>query len=100
MDNTRLPKHALNYKPRGRRARGRPRKRWQYVDAATGQTTKSMEEDDDDEMNLFNRNLDFKPAKKKILLISWAKKISREVKQINIGIFREPTTTDTTSYFK
>jgi len=28
MDNTRLPKHALNYKPRGRRDRGRPGKRW------------------------------------------------------------------------
>jgi len=28
MDNTRLPKHALNYEPRGRRDRGRPRKRW------------------------------------------------------------------------
>ena len=27
-DNTRLPKHALNYKPRGKRDRGRPRKRW------------------------------------------------------------------------
>ena len=39
MDNTRLPKHALNYKPRGRRGRGRPRKRWQCVDAGTGQTT-------------------------------------------------------------
>ena len=26
-DNTRLPKHALNYKPRGRRDRGRPRDR-------------------------------------------------------------------------
>jgi len=26
-DNTRLPKHALSYKPRGRRDRGRPRKR-------------------------------------------------------------------------
>jgi len=39
MDNTRLPKHALNYKPRGRRDRGRPRKRWQSVDAGTGQTT-------------------------------------------------------------
>ena len=38
-DNTRLPKHALNYKPRGRRDRGRSRKRWQYVDAGTGQTT-------------------------------------------------------------
>jgi len=40
MDNTTpLPKHALNYKPRGRRDRGRPRKRWQCVDAGTGQTT-------------------------------------------------------------
>jgi hypothetical protein len=39
MDNTRLPKHTLNYKPRGRRYRGRPRKRWQRVDAGTGQTT-------------------------------------------------------------
>ena len=39
MDNTRLPKHALNYKPRGRRDRGRPRKRWQRVDAGTGQST-------------------------------------------------------------
>jgi hypothetical protein len=28
MDNTRLPKHALNNKPPGRRDRGRPRKRW------------------------------------------------------------------------
>jgi len=35
----RLPKHALNYKPRGRRDRGRPRKQWQCVDAGTGQTT-------------------------------------------------------------
>jgi len=39
MDNTRLPKHALNYKPRGRRDSGRPRKRWQCVDPGTGQTT-------------------------------------------------------------
>jgi len=39
MDNARLPKHALNYKPRGRRDRGRPRKRRQCVDAGTGQTT-------------------------------------------------------------
>ena len=39
MDNTRLPKHALNHKPRGRKDRGRPRKRWQCVDAGTGQTT-------------------------------------------------------------
>ena len=33
IDNTRLPKHALKYKPRGRRNRGRPKKRWQCVDA-------------------------------------------------------------------
>jgi len=39
MDNTRLPKHVLNYKPRGRRDRGRPRKRWQCVDARRVQTT-------------------------------------------------------------
>ena len=29
----------LNYKPRGRRDRGRPRIRWQRVDAGTGQAT-------------------------------------------------------------
>jgi hypothetical protein len=39
MDNTRIPKHALNYKPRWRRDRARPRERWQGVDAGTGQTT-------------------------------------------------------------
>jgi len=39
IDSTRLPKYALNYKPRERRDRGRPRKRWQRVDAGTGQTT-------------------------------------------------------------
>ena len=39
MDNTRLPKHALNYKPRGRRDRGRPTERWLCVHAGTGQTT-------------------------------------------------------------
>jgi len=38
MDNTGLPKYALNYKPRERRDHGRPRKRWQCVDAGTGQT--------------------------------------------------------------
>ena len=35
MDNTRLPKHALNCKPRRRRDRGRPRKRWQCIDAGS-----------------------------------------------------------------
>jgi len=39
LDSTRLPKHALNYKLRGRRDRGRPGKRWQCVDAGIGQTT-------------------------------------------------------------
>jgi len=39
IDNTRLPKHALNYKPRGRRDRGRPRKRWQRVDVGKDQRT-------------------------------------------------------------
>jgi len=39
MDNTRLRKHALNYKPRGRIDHGRPKKRMQCVDAGTGQTT-------------------------------------------------------------
>ena len=37
--NTRLPKHALNYKPRERKDRERPRKRWQRVDAGKGQST-------------------------------------------------------------
>jgi hypothetical protein len=39
LDNTRLPKHDLNYKTRGREDRGRPRKRWQRVDVGTGKST-------------------------------------------------------------
>ena len=55
-DNNRLPKYALTYKPRGRRDRGRPRKRWQRVDAGTGQTTESMEEEyDDDDHIIYTR---------------------------------------------
>jgi len=34
-----FPKHALNYKSRGRRDRERPRKRWQRVDGGTDQST-------------------------------------------------------------
>jgi len=39
MDNTKLPKHALNYKPRRRRDRGSSRKRLQRVNAETDQST-------------------------------------------------------------
>ena len=39
IDNTRLPKNALNYTSRRKRDRGRPRKRWQRVDAGTVQAT-------------------------------------------------------------
>ena len=52
MDNTRIPKHALNYKPRGRKHLGRPRKRRQCVDAGRVQASycveKEEEEEDDD----------------------------------------------------
>ena len=58
MDNNRLPKHALNYKHRGRRDHGRPRKRWQRVDGGTGQTTYSMKEDDDDDDKYLKFSLD------------------------------------------
>jgi len=52
MKNTRLTKHALDYRPQGRRDRGRPRKRWQRVVAGTGQATWSTEEDDDDDNDI------------------------------------------------
>ena len=39
MDDTRLPKHALKYKPRRRRDCGRPKKQSQCVHAGTGQKT-------------------------------------------------------------
>ena len=51
MDNTRLPENAVRYKPRGRRDRGRPKKRWQFVDAGRDQKTQSMEKEEDDDDN-------------------------------------------------
>jgi len=57
MDKTRPPKHTLNYKPQGRRDHGRPRKRWQRVDAERGKRPNPwmmmmmmMMDDDDDEI--------------------------------------------------
>jgi len=62
-DNTSLPKHALNYKPQGRRDRGRPRKWWQRVDDGTGQMAQSVDDggggggsDDDDDCWKLNGN--------------------------------------------
>jgi len=44
MDTNRLPKQALQYKPKGRRNTGRPRKRWRdqlhLEDRGTGNTPK------------------------------------------------------------
>ena len=44
MDSNRVPKQALQYKPKGRRNVGRPRKRWRYQlhleDQGTGNTPK------------------------------------------------------------
>jgi len=39
MDNNRLLKNALKYKPRGKRYRGRPGKRWQTVDVGRVKAT-------------------------------------------------------------
>ena len=64
MDNTRLPKHALKYKLRGRGDRERPKKRWQCIDDGTVHKTYSMEEDDDDKKP--RRFLKYKPTVKNL----------------------------------
>ena len=52
MDTDRLPKQALQYKPKGRRNVGRPRKRWKdqlhIEDQGTGKRLNLHEHDDDD----------------------------------------------------
>jgi len=53
MDTNRLPKQALQYKPKGRRNIGQPRKRWRdqihLEDQGTGNTPNPSEHDDDDD---------------------------------------------------
>ena len=46
MDTDRLPKHALQYKPKGRRNIGRTKKRWRdqlhFEDQGTGNTPNTL----------------------------------------------------------
>ena len=53
MDTNRLPKQVLQYKPKGRRKVGRPRKRWRdklhLEDQETGNSLNLHEHDDDDD---------------------------------------------------
>ena len=53
IDRNRIPKQALQYKPKGRRNIGRPKKRWRDQlhdeDQGTGNTPNPYEHDDDDD---------------------------------------------------
>ena len=50
MDTNRLPEQALQYKPKGRRNIGRPRKRWRDQLHLEDQGTGNKEHDDDDDI--------------------------------------------------
>ena len=54
MDTNRLPKQALQYKPKGRKNVGRPRKRWrdQLHLEETRLNLHEHDDDDDDERNI------------------------------------------------